>query len=170
LVEWRLNNKLKNKNMNNLVVFYSRTGNTQKIGESIGKELNCEREEIIDTKNRKGIWGFLIAGKDATLNKEAKIQEPKKDAGLYNLVIIGSPNWNGRMAPAIRTYIVKNREKFKKLALFCVYGGSGSQKVLKQMAELCQKEPLALLEVRAKEIKTGIYQEKVKKFVAGLNV
>ena len=48
--------------MKSLVVFYSRTGNTQKVGESLAKLLNAETEEIIDTTNRKGAVAWFIAG------------------------------------------------------------------------------------------------------------
>jgi len=45
-----------------LVVFYSRSGRTKKIAEAISDILKCDKEEIFDLKNRKGIPGFLSAG------------------------------------------------------------------------------------------------------------
>ena len=51
--------------MKTLVVFYSRTGTTKKVGENIAKILKCDSEEIFDTKDRMGVVGYMQAGKDA---------------------------------------------------------------------------------------------------------
>jgi len=48
-----------------LVVFYSRTGNTKKVGEAIAGELNCDTEQIMDVKSRMGIFGWLRSGREA---------------------------------------------------------------------------------------------------------
>jgi flavodoxin len=34
-----------------LVVFYSRTGTTKKVGEALADLLQCDSEELIDTRN-----------------------------------------------------------------------------------------------------------------------
>ena len=52
-----------------LIVFYSRKGTTKKIAEIISDKIDCELEEIIDTKNRMGFIGWLKAGYDATREK-----------------------------------------------------------------------------------------------------
>ena len=102
--------------MKSLVLFYSRTGNTGKIANEIAVKLNSDIEEIFDKKNRKGIFGYLAAAKDAATKKFTQIEEVKKDLSQYDLVIIGTPVWAWGMAPAIRTYLSKN--KFNKLAFF----------------------------------------------------
>ncbi|GAH94463.1 unnamed protein product, partial [marine sediment metagenome] len=37
-------------------------------------------------------------------------------------MILGTPIWNRRMTPAIRTYISDNKDKFRSVAFFCTYG------------------------------------------------
>ena len=101
-----------------LVVFYSRTGSTKKIGELLSKELNSESEEIIDTKRRKGIIGFIISGKDATLKKLANIEKIQKDPENFDVIILGTPIWNRNMTPAIRTYITEYKNKIKNVIIF----------------------------------------------------
>jgi len=54
------------------------------------------------------------------------------------------------MAPAIRTYITKNKDKLKEVAFFCTQGGSGAERTFSDMEDLCQKKGRAALELMAK--------------------
>ena len=151
--------------MTNLVVFYSRSGKTKKIGTLISEQLKCENEEILDTKKRSGIFGYLKSGRDAMRKKLTVLQEIKKNPASYDLIIIGTPILGANMSTPIRTYITEHKEKFKKVAFFCTEGSSGGQKCFKNMTELCGKEPIATLEIKGKEIKTDIYSERIKLFI-----
>jgi len=81
-----------------LVVFYSRSGRTKRIAEAILGILKCDKEEIFDLKNRKGIPGFLSAGTDANLRRLTAIKEIKNNPSLYDLVIIGTPVWSSNIS------------------------------------------------------------------------
>lgn len=151
--------------MQALVVFYSRKGTTKKIAELISNEFNCENEEIIDTKKRKGFIGFIKSGKDATLKKLANIKEIQKDPKLYDLVVLGTPIWNRRMTPAIRTYITEKKEDIKNVAFFCTEGKKGGPRAFESMANLCEKTPISTLEITKKEIKKVEYIEKINRFI-----
>jgi len=154
--------------MKTLVVFYSRTGTTKKVANTISKILDCNSEEIIDTKSRHGVIGYLISGKDATLRKLTQIKDIKRRPEIYDLVIIGTPVWAYNMATPIRTYITLYKERFKKVAFFCTMGGSGSEKTFKEMKSLCGKKPIGLLELKTKEVVEDKYLEKAKKFIKNL--
>lgn len=154
--------------MSYIVVYYSRTGRTRKIGEIIATEANCDSEEIIDTKKRTGFIGFLKSGKDATLKKLATIRDVQKNPELYNLIILGTPIWNKRITPAIRTYITDFKDKFRNVAFFCTEGGSGGQKTFNSMANLCEKTPKSTLEITKSDIKIEVHIIKIKKFIQEL--
>jgi len=151
--------------MKSLVVFYSRKGSTKKIAKIISSELDCDSDEIFDTKKRKGIIGFLPAGKDATFEKLTVIEGVEKNPELYDLIILGTPIWNKRMTPAIRTYITENNSKLKNIAFFCTEGGRGGPKAFKSMTDLCEKEPLSTLEITQEDIKEELHLEKIKTFI-----
>ena len=72
--------------MNPLVVFYSRTGATKRVGETLAEMLDCDSEELLDTKKRSEPPGFLLAGKDATAKKLTKLTDIKRDPALYDLI------------------------------------------------------------------------------------
>jgi flavodoxin len=150
--------------MNVLVVFYSRTGNTRIVAEELGKVLECDVEEIIDTKNRSGSLGYMKSGRDAMARKLTILQDVVNDPSGYDLVVIGTPLWAGHVSTPVRTYL-QQQENFNQVAFFCTAGGVGFEGTFKDMEELSGKTPLATIGVREKEIKDGSYKSKVAEFV-----
>ena len=134
--------------MKALVTFFSRTGNTRKVGKDIAANLRCDIDEITDLKDRsRKIIGWLVAGKDATQKRLTTIKH-EKDPSLYDLVVIGTPVWAWTMTPAIRTYLTRN--KFKEVAFFCTNGGQEG-KTLQHMEQL-SKKPLASTSIHENDI------------------
>jgi flavodoxin len=153
--------------MKTLVVYYSRSGNTKKIAEEISNKVKCDIEEIIDNKNRKGLIGWLISGRDAHSKKLTTISEIKKDPSKYDVVAIGTPIWAGLMAPAVRTYINENKGKFKNVAFFCTCGSSGDVKTFEDMEDYIGITPLSKLVIIAKDFQTS-HEDKLKDFIKGI--
>ena len=94
-----------------LVVYYSRTGTTKTVAEAIRDALGCEIDEIEDTKGRSGLIGWLMAGKDAGSGSLTKISGVDEEPSQYDVVVMGSPTWNGHMSTPIRTYITDNKDR-----------------------------------------------------------
>ncbi len=151
--------------MNLLTVFYSRTGTTRRVAESISKALSCDIEEILDTKNRAGPLRFITSGREARQKKLTVIQPVKKDPGLFDIVLIGTPVWAGTMSTPTRTYIAQNREHFKRVALFCTYGNTGADKTLEAMTDLSGKPTIASVAIKTRETRSEDYLQKIDKFV-----
>ena len=147
-----------------LIVYYSRTGNTKKIAEELAKKLNADIEEIIDLKNRKGIIGWLIGGRDGMKKTSTSIKESSKDCKNYDLVVIGSPIWVG-LTPAIRTFLLKNKDKIKNYAAFCTMGGNNPQSLFLHIEEILKAKPKSILAIREKDVKSNDYKEKLNKFL-----
>ncbi len=147
--------------MKTIIVFYSLTGNTKKVAESIAEILKCDIEEIIDYKNRKGFLGFLISGRDAILKKTTQISPISKDISQYEHVIIGTPVWASNITPAIRTFITNYREVFKNVSFFCTMGFSGDKNVFRELELLCVRKPLFCVSFSQKEILYKRYFEKL---------
>lgn len=147
-----------------LIIYYSRTGTTKQVAEKIQKSLNCEIEEIIDTKNRKGPIGYISAGRDATMKKLTRLKEAKYNPSEYDLIIIGTPIWSWNISTPIRTYLENNKNKFNKVAFFCTMGGSGSNRCFNEMEKIINKKSIASLALLTKEVKEKKYQEKLNEF------
>jgi flavodoxin len=131
-----------------LIVYYSRTGNTRFVAEKIAGKLEADIEEIIDRKNRRGAIGWLRAGMDATRRKETEIEETKHSPSEYDLIVLGSPVWNKRIPPAMRTYINKNDLSKKKIAFFNTNYSDDTINTFSIMSELAKNQnPIAHLVV-----------------------
>lgn len=156
--------------MKTLIVFYSNTGNTLKLAKVLADKLESETLEIKDRRNRKGLIGFLRAGFDAITSNVTIIEDFNLKFADYDLVIIGTPIWAGRLTPAIRTFLIGNSEVLPKVAFFATHGGGGSSKALIQMEELVGKEPLACLSIEKSSFKDGSSEniQEVDKYVKTL--
>lgn len=153
------NKKTKKKGSKILVLYYSRSGTTKKLGESIKEILNADSEEIIDNTSREGIFGWLKTGRDSMKKKLTEIKEITKDPSKYDLIIIGSPVFAGSLSPAIRTYLSKNKGSLKKIVFYSTHGGESPGKIFLQMEELINKKPIKSFSYRSKNIKNGNYKE-----------
>lgn len=151
-----------------LISFYSRTSITKKVAKKLNDLYGFELEEIVDKKGRAGALNYILAGKDALQEKETDIEKIEKDASKYDLVIIGTPVWASNMAPAVRTYINKVKEKISNVAFICTEGASGADKTLSKLEELVRKESKGNLVLLTKEIAKDDYEEKLKQFIEKL--
>ena len=152
--------------MKTLVIYYSRTGNTRKLGQMLANKLKADIDEIHDKKKRSGIWNWIMAGRDGLLKRKTSIEynhghEPKD----YDMIVIGSPNWAGHIVPAVRTFMKDKSSvlKKKKLAFFCT-SGSNEAKVFEDMEEL-SKQALHLV-VNQKELDKC--KKRVEEFVKNI--
>jgi flavodoxin len=148
-----------------LVVFYSRTGTTKKVAETLSRLLKCDVEEIFDTRNRLGFSGYLRSGMDAAFKRVTVIKKTEKDVAAYYGLVVGTPIWASKVSPAVRTYVLQNKGHLTKVAFFCTCGGLGREKALREIADLSGQSPLALLEVSHEEVLNAHYVSKVEKFV-----
>ena len=149
-----------------LVVYYSRTGNTRKVSEDLAKRLGADIEGITDLRKRSGFWGYMKAARDAMKKKTTEIGETVKNPAEYDLIIAGTPIWAGKMAPAVRTYLMKFSVSIKSAAFFTTAGGSSPEKTLAGMKEIIGKDPVATASFLEKELKDEkIYSDKLTAFI-----
>jgi flavodoxin len=150
------------RSVSTLVVYYSRTGNTRLIAETIAEKLNADIDEIKDIRGRLGVFGFLRSGYEAIVGKPAEIQPLQKNVEEYSLVIVGSPVWVGRLSSPVRAYLFMCGGKIENIAFFTTCKTS-SNRAISQM-EALSKPPIATLEVKEKEVRSNKYQQKVEEF------
>jgi flavodoxin len=100
-----------------LILYYSRTGNTRMACETLQKELNARLVEIKDLNDRSGSWGGLTGMLNTLFNMETGIEPEHPDFSGSSQIILASPLWAGKLTPAIRTLIARNRFDGKKVII-----------------------------------------------------
>jgi flavodoxin len=156
--------------MKPLVVFYSRSGTTKKVALELAQALGCEHEELEDTQDRSGIGGWLRSGRQAMKDEPTTLKPVKKDLSQYDMFIVGTPVWAGKMSVPTRTFLVQNKDTLKEVAFFYTSGGKDNeQKIFPVMEAVCGKKPKATLGLRTKEVKKDEFKDKVQSFAKALS-
>lgn len=152
-----------------LVVFYSRSGNTRRVGHDIAARLGADVEELVeDTRRRRGILGFLRAGYEAFRGRPAHIHATRTDPAAYDLVVIGTPVWSDSVTPAVRAYLEARRGALRDVAFFLTHGSSGRRRVFDQLETLAGRRPLATAAVREGQIGHADAEAIVTRFISDL--
>ena len=151
-----------------LVVVYSRTETTLSVAEKIASELQADIEVIEDKTDRKGILSVLRSGYEALRKEIPPIAEPKYNPSDYELIIIGTPIWAGRMSSPVRAYLSRFRGHFQQVAFFATSAGSGHRKALAEMGELAAAQPLATVEITSNQVRKRKYTKVTKVFLEAI--
>lgn len=161
-----------------LVAFYSSAGTTRKAGQAIAAALEADVEDIqevhprhLDLKGPGGlgkIMGILLAGAEAGLGRSTPILPSQHNPADYDLVVIGTPIWNARLAGPVRAYIQRHRDQFKAVAFFRTgVDPKPSLRCFQQMEQACGQPPRATANLEADRINAGD-QAQVREFVSKL--
>ena len=152
--------------MKALIVYYTRTGMTKVVAETIRAILQCDVEELVDTQKRSGIFGYMRSGRQ-TMKKDLTTLKPiVKDPSQYDVVVVGTPVWVYNVSVPVRTYLEQNKDKIKKLAIFCTHGGDDSYGATYESIEgITGLLAVAKLNLRTKEVKKAEHVEKTNAFV-----
>ena len=157
-----------------LCVYYSRTGNTEKLMEEIAGELGCEKVRLSDGVDRSGLLGWLRSGMQAMARHVPQVDKPETELplGEYDLVIIGTPVWAGRSSAVMRSFL-KERGGEIRNAAYVLTRSSGSQyqEVYRQMDLCVPAGHLAAVSLRSGDVGWAFWQEEflrqVRAFLEG---
>ncbi len=140
-----------------LVVCYSRSGLTARLGREIAASCGADFELIREARGRAGPLGFLRSVWESVRRQQPAILAAENRPADYALVILGAPVWAGQVASPMRSYILQHCQDFNRVALFCTMGGRGGDSALAEMAALCGKPPMAQVAVTDAEIARDTY-------------
>jgi predicted metal-binding protein len=136
-----------------LIVYYSRTGNTEAVANGLARASGADLEAVISANDRRGLIGYLWSGYEAMSEREGQIHPPKHSPKNYDIVLLGTPTWGAALSSPVRTFLNRYAEVLPEVGFFVTCGGRGSERVLEQMQRLAGKVPLATLVLRECELK-----------------
>ena len=112
--------------MKALIVYYSQArGNTKRIAKMINKSLKADIVEIETVEPYTGSYSEIVdqGQQEVNSNYMPKIKAIDNKLEDYDTVIIGTPTWWYKMAPAVRTFIENNNFSGKTVIPFATNGG-----------------------------------------------
>lgn len=111
--------------MKKLVVFYSYTGHTKMIAESIQQKLNWDILEIKPVKPYSTDYQTVVDEEqnNSSVGKTPDIQKIDKNLNDYDEIIVGTPVWWYTIAPVIRTFLTQNDLSNKTIKPFATNAG-----------------------------------------------
>ena len=115
--------------MSSIVLFFSRSGNAERIAGKLAAELGCGTARISDDMKWKGFIGFMKGGFYSLTGRTTNVSvEGDPDVSKYDDVILVAPLWAGGIAPAGYSYLMKEKENIKSLAVLITCDGSKPEK------------------------------------------
>jgi len=124
-----------------LVVYYSRSGNTEAMAREVARKFNADIVKIKAERYPLDYQGWRNAANDAD-DKVTMVQISPEivDMRKYRLVFIGSPIWWYRPAPPLWTFVEKNDFKEKNVILFNTFNSRFKSEEIKKFQGEIEKK------------------------------
>ena len=119
--------------MERIILYYSESGKTKVVAETLALNLRCDICQIKDMKKRDGIRSRLGSTIDAFRESKTEIYPPTLDLEEYGTVYIGTPIWANNPTPAIITLIDSCDLRGKDIILFTTGSTSDGEAALEKM-------------------------------------
>lgn len=112
-----------------LIVYYSLTGNTKFIAETIAETINADVLELKPKKelNAESGMKYMWGGAQATMKKKPKLKDFSINPLEYDLIFLGTPVWAWTFSPPLRSFLSIFDLSNKKLALWTCNAGDGEK-------------------------------------------
>ncbi len=105
-----------------LVVYYSRSGNTESVARTIAKLFDADMLRIEAPRYSLDYAGWRNAANDADAElTDVAISHPPVDLERYRLVFVGSPVWWYRPAPPLWAFVGKSKFAGTRVVLFTTF-------------------------------------------------
>jgi len=133
-----------------LIVYYSKTGNTETISNAIMEALKANNEiNVLKIEMVKEYSNLLTHINprillDIFLNRKPKVRSVI-DIAPYDLICVGTPNWYGRIAPPLNTFIEKMTIVEGKKAIAYVSSGLGRESYAEDLRKLLEGKGFKVL-------------------------
>jgi flavodoxin len=128
--------------MSSMIIFFSRSNNTRTGAEYLAGKLSAELVELLETKGRKGLTGFLRSGFQAATGKTSDLQgEPWQGLEKFTSIYLMTPIWASNGTPAMNTFLQKADLRGKEVTVVTFQAdakGSGSEKVHELMKSIIE--------------------------------
>jgi len=121
--------------MKTAIIYFSLTGFTASIAETMAKILDAELIPLktMDEQSKEfSLKTIVKGGSQVVRKKKPELKEYQFDPADFDLIIIGTPVWAWNFTPPLRTFFAEQDLSGKKVAIYATHQG-GLGKTLKNM-------------------------------------
>lgn len=125
-------------NSKSLVVYFSWSGNTENVAESIQRQTGADIFEILPAVPYSDDYDTVVdlAREEQRNNARPAISGGIENIEQYDIIYVGFPNWWGDMPMILYTFFDTYDLSDKTVALFCTSGGSGLSGTVNEVRSL----------------------------------
>ena len=130
--------------MRTAIIYYSYSGNTHRVANLMAEILKGKGDDVVLVRIRplKEEKNFILQCRDAFLVKKPELYRTLTNLKDFDRVIIGSPVWAFKPAPAVNTYMdICQNISGKECMVFATYGsGAGKDRAIEFMKKDLEKK------------------------------
>lgn len=132
--------KIDTQNKKILVAYYSYSGNTQKVANTIHEKVGGDIFEIKTEGNYPEDYKEMVqqAKKEIQDGFRPKLTTKVENISQYDIIFIGSPNWWGTITPQVSSFLESYDLSGKKVIPFITHGGGGKQNTIIDIKAQCK--------------------------------
>lgn len=132
--------------MNAIIIYYSRSGNTEKIAKQLQSDLGNIPAIKIEPEEEYGnyIMSCLRVMKENSSKVIPKFTTPIPDLSEYDTVFLGFPIWAQDVPAFVQDFVRKCDMKGKTVIPFATYGMSGISWTKKTLYSLFDEDQIKL--------------------------
>lgn len=127
-----------------LVLFTSRSGNTEQVADEIRKQLDCDILEVEPETPYENDYNAMLERAREELDAIRQGNYPNIRTSVdnfddYEMIFVGYPIWYGSMATSMQSFLHTHASKLagKRITLFATSGSSGISTSVSEARNLC---------------------------------
>lgn len=127
-----------------LVLYCSRTGNTEQVAQQIQTALGCDILEVEPQTPYDSDYDAMLARAQAELaairqGNYPAVKTSVADFDRYDIIFVGYPIWYGSMATPMQSFLHGHASRLagRRIALFATSGSSGISSSVSEARALC---------------------------------
>lgn len=131
--------------MKPLIVYYSHSGNNEKLAIELRDRIGCDMYEIKEKKKRKDLAILM----DFMVKRNSRLVPLDFDVSDYGPIILLAPVWAGKVAAPMRTFIQMEKDKLTDYSFITLCSGAAGQreKIAAELSALTPQKPIAVAEL-----------------------
>lgn len=146
--------------MKPLIVYYSHSGNNEKLALELKERIGCEIHQIKKLRKRR-TFSILL---DFIFKRSTKLASYNINVKEYDKIIFVSPIWASKIATPMKTFIDKEKNNIEKYFYISLCNGEAGhkEKLASELYSIIQHKPDEVLELCVNNLLPEDKQNKIR--------